>query len=393
MNFRPKVTCSVCFGDRLEEIVDLPNFPLTGIYVKERDPNHVGIDQGFNICVDCGHGQMRNAVDPSIVYDNTYAHRGGNSPIATGGNEFFANFLASITQGRKFEKMLDVGCSDLYLLNQVKHHAKERYGIDPVWIGEDTSHVPDLNVIGAFVEDVDLDTALSGPPDLVISAHTFEHIDEPREQLERIFNFAADDALFVIEVPGLDSMLRLARYDQAFHQHINHYSVASMRRLIEELGGTYLTHTYNYTFWGGTMLTAFTKNKSTGTPVRDYVQPSAEYAKARLGAFKRQLSELDAYLDLIKDQKIYGYGGAQMLPTLAYHMDSDLSYLESVLDDNSDRANLTWPDLGVGISVPEEGRDYSDSSVVITALDSTRPILRRCAELKFRQVLVPLQSV
>jgi len=336
---------------------------------------------------------MRNAVDPSIVYDSTYTHRGGNSRIATGGNEFFANFLASITEGRRFEKMVDIGCSDLYLLNKVKHLARECYGIDPVWIGEDASHVPDLNVIGAFVEDVDFNAALSGPPDLVLSAHTFEHIDEPRLQLERIFNFAADDALFVIEVPGFDSMLRLARYDQAFHQHINHFSVASMRRLIEELGGTYLTHTYNYNLWGGTMLTAFTKNQPSGPPVHDYVKPSADYAKARFAAFKRQLSELNTYLDVIKDQKIYGYGGAQMLPTLAYHMDSDLSYMETVLDDNPDRADLTWPDLGVRISIPEKDRDYSDSTVIITALDSSRPILRRCVELKFRQVLVPLQSV
>jgi len=377
----------------LDEIVDLPNFPLTGIYVEKRDENHRGIEQGFNVCADCGHGQLRNAIDPAVVYDSTYTHRGAGSPIASGGNEFFAQFLDSLTVGKTFDRVVDVGCSDLYLLRQIKHKARERYGIDPVWIGQDTSEVEDINVIGAFVEDVDFDSALSGAPDLVVSAHTFEHVDEPRSQLERLFEIAADGALFVIEVPGFDSMLRLARYDQVFHQHINHFSVASMRNMIHSMGGTYLTHTFNYGFWGGTMLMAFTKNSPGAASEKDYSHPSAEYASSRFGVFKRQLGELDSYIDNISDQIIFGFGAAQMLPALAYHMDSDLSFLESVLDDNPARADLTWPDLGVRIHEPDGDHDYSESNVVITALDSTRPILRRCIELKFRQILVPLQSI
>lgn len=391
MNFREKTTCSACYGANLEEILDLPNFPLTGIYVESRDPNHTGIDQGFRICVDCGHGQLRNAVDPEILYDDTYTHRGGNSPIATGGNDFFVKFVNEVAGDRKFDLLLDIGCSDLYLLNHLKHLSPQSYGIDPVWIDQDTSDVGDINVIGAFVEDVDFDTALAGAPDLIVSTHTFEHVDEPRSQIERVFDVAKEGALIVIEVPGFDTMSKLARFDQVFHQHINHFSISSMRRLIQELGGTYVNHAYNYGFWGGTMITAFTKNAPSNQSVLDTPQPSVEFVESRVAAFRRQIDGLFSYIEATESENLYGYGAAQMLPALAYHMDSDLSFLVNVLDDDPGRDNLTWPDLGVMIKKPDPNHDYIDSNVIITAVDSTRPILNRCMELNFRRILVPFQ--
>lgn len=394
LQVREKLLCSICRGDRLEEVVDLPNLPLTGIYVTEPDPNYRGIDQGFNVCADCGHGQLRNAVDPDSVYDHTYTHRGGVSPIATGGNDFFADFLDNLTPGHTFDRILDVGCSDLYLSRKIAHKGRESYGIDPVWKMDTPPSGEKINVIGALVEDVDFDKELSGRPDLVVSAHTFEHIDEPRAQLERLVEFAEDDALFIVEVPGFDTMLRIYRFDQVFHQHINHFSVASMRRLIEELGCRYVTHTYNYNFWGGTMLTAFRKgvgsSGDSGDPAPE--RPTANLAKERLKIFRDQLENLTTYLERAKPGTIYGYGAAQMLPVLAYHMNSDLSFMDSVLDDMPGRSNLTWPDLNVRIKQPTPDLDLTEATVVITALDSVRPIMRRCLGLSPRQIAVPLQS-
>jgi SAM-dependent methyltransferase len=391
---REKLTCSVCFGSRLEEVLDLPGFPLTQLFVKQRDPEHEGINLGFNVCVDCGHGQNRAMVDPKVVYDDTYTHRGGVSPIASRGNDFFANFLESITEGKTFERVVDVGCSDLYLTHKIAHKAKNAFGIDPIWIGQEVPTDEPVDVIGAFIEDVDFDTRFGGPPDLIVSAHCFEHVDEPRPQLQRLYDAAEDGALFVVEVPSLDTLMRICRFDQVFHQHVNHFSVASFRRLIHELGGTYLTHKFNWNYWGGTMLTAFVKGGA-GTPINtdEYVQPTAVMARDRYDIFSRQMSELGSYIESVKDRPIFGYGGAGMLPTLAYHMKSDLSYLTNVLDDDPNRSGLTWPDLGASIRQPKESEDFSEASVIITALDSARPIIRRCIELNFREILLPLQAI
>jgi hypothetical protein len=214
----------------------------------------------------------------------------------------------------------------------------------------------------------------------------------PKPQLERLLQAAEDGALFVVEVPGFDSLLNNNRFDQVFHQHIQYFSVASFLRMLNEVGGTYLAHTFNYDYWGGTMLVAFRKTaklpqyslpKSVRPPTTVVVEKSYEN-------FQQQIMNLMASLESLRSEAIYGYGAAQMVPTLAYHMHSDLSFLTSILDDNPDRCGLTYPGLKVTIQPRKDELDLKDASVIVTALDSARPIMRRLLELRPRQILIPL---
>lgn len=383
--------CSICASHRLEELISLPKFPFTGIYVDDPDvPKFTGVDQGFLLCENCGHGQLKYVIDPDLVYDDTYTHRSSSSSIATSGNDYFADFLRKITKGRKFNRVVDVGCNDLYLLGKIRDLADAHVGIDPIWRDQEYKvQNSDFSVLGKFIEEVDFTYDLGGRPDLVISAHAFEHVENPRLQIQRLVDAAADDALFVIEVPGFDSLLANYRFDQIFHQHIHYYSLSSFSRLIQELACEYVAHDFNYGYWGGTMLFAF--KKAAGQKfIGDFAKPNKEIFSKSFSCFQNQLMQCLEVVQGIHHEPIYGYGAAQMLPTIAYHMKSDLSFLTAVLDDNSDRAGLTYPYLPVKISKPSDDMTLQHASVLITALDSTRPILRRVMSMKARRILTPL---
>ncbi|MBI3315547.1 MAG: hypothetical protein HYZ87_01045, partial [Candidatus Omnitrophica bacterium] len=112
-----KTSCSVCRGGRLEKVLDLPEFPLTGIYVEKPCPDRFpDFDQSLMLCPDCGHAQLSRVVDPDYLYVKTYSHRSSESPISIQGNDFFLGFLDRISDHRRFKSVLEVGCNDLYLL-------------------------------------------------------------------------------------------------------------------------------------------------------------------------------------------------------------------------------------------------------------------------------------
>ena len=213
-------------------------------------------------------------------------------------------------------------------------------------------------------------------------------MNEAGEEIARAVEAAADGALFVIEVPGTDSTMAALRFDQIFHQHLNYYSVASFKRLIAELGCTYVAHTFNYSFWSGTMLMAFTKNSSAESSVVDQ-KITPESALHAYGQFSTQLAQLMYTIEHVKEP-IWGYGGAQMAPILAYHMNSDFGFMQGILDDNPDRHGKNFPHLAPVIRMPSESMNLQDSSIVVTALDSVRPILKRVHGLNVRRVLLPL---
>lgn len=386
--------CVACGSSALTEVLSLPRFPLTGIFVKPGDAAYPDFDQALMHCASCGHAQLLNAVDPGYLYQDTYTHRGSLSPISVAGNDFFLNFLLDITEGRHFECAVEVGCNDLYLLRRLRDKTKRRFGVDPIWRGKSDAGGDDIGVVGKFIEEVDWRRDVPVRPDLVIAVHTLEHVTEPLQALRPIYEYALDGSIFALEVPGFDSLLRAYRFDQVFHQHLNYFSVASMRRMIEELGGEYLGHTFNYGYWMGTMLMAFRKGGKSAARAPGAVRaPDAAEISASYRLFQGQLGMLAEIMDDLSKRgvPIFGYGAAQMLPTLAYHLAFDLRNLRAILDDNPSKAGLTYPDVAVKIATTGNFPSLRESAVLITAIDSTRNILPRLKNLDPRYILHPFQ--
>jgi ribosomal protein L32 len=385
--------CSACGARTLEPLLELPNFPLTGIFVRPEERDHFSLfNQALLRCPTCGHAQLRNTISPDYLYQETYTHRSSLSPIATRGNDFLHAFIQRVAPNRRFKSIVEIGCNDLYLLRKLKTQGDYLLGFDPIWKGHTERIVDDIHVRDHYIEEINPARDIAVPPELIISANTLEHVDDPLHSMQPIFDHAAEGAVFVVEVPSFDTLVHTARYDQIFHQHLNYYSLASFQAMIRQLGGEYLTHCYNYEYWLGTMLIAFTKpaSKKSASVVTSQA-PSRDEFHLQMKLFKHQLENLATSMEHIRSRgtPLYGYGAAQMVPTLAYHLDSDLSFLEGILDDNTAKNGLTYPNLKVMIKSADTYPSYEEFGLVVTAPDSARAIIQRLTARRARYILYP----
>ena len=73
--------CAVCRCGDLEPALELPNLPLTGIFRPGRPGAGLGhgVDQVLLICRGCGHAQLLNRLNPSILYGSDYGFRTSSS--------------------------------------------------------------------------------------------------------------------------------------------------------------------------------------------------------------------------------------------------------------------------------------------------------------------------
>lgn len=381
--------CGVCASKRLVEVLDLPQLPLTGIFIKRPQDGQKfkPIDQGWQLCQECGHAQLREVVAGEYLYGDSYSHRGGESPIAKRGLDYFAEWILDIFSSRTFSRVLDVGCNDGYLLKLLSPKAKRLAGIDPIWTDRDFRLTKKIMIRGGWATaDNMCQEDLGGQPDLITATHVFEHLANPSEVLAGLLVGAADDAIVVIEVPSFDTMLKLCRFDQIFHQHINYFSLASLARMIAEAGGYYITHAYNYSLWGGTIMIALGKMKTSKRT--NFAMPQLAHVKQRYQVFQGQLQGFQGMLAGI-NEPLYGFGAAQILPMLAYHMDSDLGFLKAIIDDDKSRQGHRYPGLNPIIKAPDDKIDYSQTTAVVTALDSARAIISRGKTMGFRYIVTP----
>ncbi len=385
---RSLTECGVCSNGELETIIELPQFPLTGIYVTRRvSDTSNDHDQKLRFCPVCGHAQLEHALNPAYLYGEHYTTRSSASHLTPAAVDFIADYLEALRPGHRFKLAVEIGCNEMVLLDRVLERSERAIGIDPLWRNTMPDEKPGRQVIGKFLEEVNLSSELGGRPDLIISTHNLEHIVDAGEQLARLMDIASDDALFLMEVPDFDRMVENLRFDQLFHQHVHYFGLTSFLKVIEKAGGYYLTHVYNSRNWGGTVVVAFTKSANSATTPAGAPRTVAGI-KQSYQLFRDQLAGTSKMLQGMSGE-IWGYGAAQMLPTLAYHMETDFGFLAGILDDCPKRTGLTYPELDVLIHKPDEKTHLEDSVVVITALDAVRPIMNRLRDFNPRFVVVP----
>lgn len=388
--------CAIC-GNPAEKVWDLPNLPLTDTFVDVGDDVKIpfdGFDQAFLYCDDCRHGQLAFEVSPDILYGGNYCFRTSASPTARKGTDFFFSVLNDVAPDRIFDCAVDLGCNDLFLIEQLKGRAHHRVGVDPIWEGrEGECSGEGLQVIGAGVEDAKLDQ-LEKAPDLIVCRHTLEHLPRPLDTIRQLLDVAAKDAVFIFEVPGLEALVKRHRFDQVFHQHLQYFSQESFLKMLMVAGGKAIALKANYHDWGA-FAVAFVRADSAST-AEDVVAleaaPRLTDVKANIDLFLSHMAQTRKTIDDMEGP-LFGYGAAQMLPILAYHLKTDLSFLDAVIDDDPDKDGVRYWNLPVEIRPSKVVRGLQQASVLITAVDSALPIMRRLFEDRPKHIIYPFNII
>jgi len=390
--------CNICNSKRLSSIFKMPNFPLTGIYLNSKKQKLKRFDNEFLICSNCNHGQLKKQISSNFLYDNSYTHRTGQSKSASGSNDDFLNNLINIKKNKKFTNILEIGCNDLHLTKKLVKFAKEKvFGIDPIWKNKIYVNSK-IKIIGGFIDNKkdfeNLKLKINKAKiDLVVSSHTFEHVGDFFNSIKNISSIVDENCIFVIETPSLDSIIRLGRYDQIFHQHLHYPSENSYLSLINQLGCEYMGHVYNHRVWGGNVTFWFKKNKKNKKKIKNLKfknKLNINSIKKKFSLFKKNLPEKISFLKS-QNKQISGFGAAQMLPILAYYGKTNFNFLKFLFDDDPRRQNKYLPLISKKI-VKSNNKILNDNFILITGLDSSRSIIQRLVRENPKRILTIIDN-
>ena len=395
MENRELKVCSVCDSTELEEILNLPQLPLTGLYFPnvELALKADSYNQGLNRCKNCGHAQLKYAINPKKVYDETYTHRSSGSPISKGGNDFLSNYLIENFCINSQTNLLEVGCNDGYLLQKIASKTNKSFGIDPIWLTNNPPQSKNFEIRGGFASDVKKVLPNDFIPNFVVSAHTFEHTVSLYEELKSVVEISEDDTTFVIEMPSFDTLLRLRRFDQIFHQHIQYISESSIFYLVNRLNCTLNNIKYNFSYWGGTVIFSFKK----GLAVNKENLSSSSIKKEKID---QALYDFNSYKSLLSRQicfhkNVYYIGAAQMLPILHYHLKCNIPKISGIFDDNQSRIGKFLPSLDIEILPLKdiEKGEFDSSGFIIGAVDSGKSLIARTKQIGISNIYSFYQNI
>ena len=388
--YKDKNFCSICSSENLKRVIELKKFPLTGIFIKKKIRKNFPyyFNQGLNICNKCGHLQLAKFVSPEILYNNIYANRTSESFLSDNAINFFKKFLFKVLKKKKLNGLLEIGCNDIKLIENLKNNFSYLYGIDPIWHKKEAPKGKKINVIGGYVENVNL-KKVNKKIDVIVSTHNLEHIDDPFGVLKKFIDNFGEDVTFFIEVPDSDLMIKNLRFDQIFHQHYHYFNMNSLQNLTRRLGCKIISKSINYKFWGGSLMVAFKKDKNITKKIFNNSKKINKKINSNYKRFKNRLNKLSHKLK--NEKNLIGYGAGQMVPSFSYHLHNNLSFLEYIVDDNKNRAYKKYPNLVPKIKYFNK-RLIKNKKVLITALDGVNGIGKKLNKLNV-EFYNPLSNV
>jgi SAM-dependent methyltransferase len=228
--------CRVCGAGQLVQIFESPGeMSFTSAQV----PVPVKIRVSF--CRSCGHAQTPPLEAISDYYDTGYNFRNRDPDeddiyIATTAGVVFRSQHQTLVIEEKIDldrplRILDYGCGKASSLRQLtERHPK----IVPYAFDVSEAYLP------AWTEFIDADNyssydvpkAWDGQLDVVLSLFALEHVDDPRGFVKRLRELLRPDGQVHLIVPHLYRNMS----DLLVADHVNHFSVSSIRRLFEDAG-------------------------------------------------------------------------------------------------------------------------------------------------------------
>jgi hypothetical protein len=393
MAYEKRTRCCICRQPHIEPVINLPDFPVTEVYVDNKIEDNVGVlDQFVHLCPNCSHTQLENIISSDLLYGDTdnYAFRTSQSMSGQKTSEFFKNFFLKNKRKEVYDSIVDVGCNDLYLLHLLSEYGKALTGIDPILRNaEVVKNSDNITVVGDFYEN----TALDENPDMILCKDMLEHVEDPRAVLETMVSKSTADADFFVQVPIMDTIVEESRFDLVFHQHRNYFSIASFNYLINELGCSLVNYTVNYDHWGAAI---FYFTKSHKKVDMNIPRLSRQMVLDSYALFCNAMKTTQKHILFLSNHKIYGYGAALMLPVIFYYLGIDAGDIDCILDDDETKIGRTYLNLPVDIRATSGISDIGESVILITALSSkinTRRIMDRLFKMKPRYIITPLHSV
>lgn len=232
--------CRICNGE-LTEFFHYEAVPIAGTYLTESDLGKEPLlPLTATLCKNCGLIQLREIV-PSSIY-TSYRFMGTSSASYCAYLEQVAKSLIT-EQDVRNKKVLEIGCSDGYLLKQLREKGSNQvFGYEPSSQLQQACLESDIPVSGAFFSSDSLIECPILPADVVIVRHVLEHVDDLHGFLDAVSAALAETGFLIIEVPDVEAILSKGLYFHFYHEHLSYFSLISLQRLLSQYGFNIIWH-------------------------------------------------------------------------------------------------------------------------------------------------------
>ncbi len=399
VNTYSKNICICCNKNNFnkKDSINFKKMPITEIIsYKKKTKKKIFIDQSLQFCSSCQHMFLKNIINTKHLYEKkNYFFNSNKSYSAIFSNNTFYNFIKKNFKLKSVNNILEVGSNDLYLLKKFYKNSKNLYGIDPV-IKKD-KNFKKIKTVKKFFNKY-IFKFLPKKLDLIICGHTLEHIENPKVFIKDLILCSNRNTRIFLQFPALEPLIFNRSFHQIQHQHINYFSLSSIKNLIRQSGGEVINYDYNNLHYG-TLMVCFKKSDLKNIKRKEKVInkiTNKDFLNSYRNYKTNLLSNKKVIENYLKNKKpFYVIGAAPMLPVLNFHMDNIVNKAKAILDDDKRKIGKFFPFIKPRIKSLKKAKLENSICMIGTVSSSitTRKIINILEKKRADAIIVPTLTI
>lgn len=370
MNISERTTCRIS-GEKLIPLFTLGKLHISDFIPPGEAPKGEESMVEMKLCLAPKSGLVQLAhTAPSDEMYRRYWYRSGTTETMKRELENIAKKAQQLMKPKPGDLFLDIGCNDGTLLSYVDKKLK-RIGFDPAlntYMEKQSRKHADKVVVDYFTGASFKKAARGKKAKIITSIAMFYDLEDPNEFVSDIGKSLDDDGLWIIQMSYLPLMLEQLAFDNICHEHLEYYSLSSLKYLLDRHDLNIVDVEMN-DINGGSFRIYIRKNKAAPelfatAPYRDVAAMRVEQMLAHedtLGLkdpatymkFFRQMKLLKKQaVDFIRREKakgksIWGYGASTKGNTLLQWFGLDHTHIDAI----AERSDIKYGHKTVGTHI------------------------------------------
>lgn len=221
--------CRLCKTKNLETVSSLGNMHFTGIFPKSKKTPIPKGKLKLVRCKRCSLLQLENNFDSNLMYGENYGYMSSLNQAMKFHLELKKRYLLETYNLRKGNLILDIGSNDGTFL-QFFDKGFELFACDPTIRKFKKFYRKDIKTTADFFSADKFDNFKF---DLITSIAMFYDLPDPLKFAKDIESLLTNEGIWHVEMSYMPSMINSRSYDTICHEHLEYYSIRSIKFLTD----------------------------------------------------------------------------------------------------------------------------------------------------------------
>ena len=302
-------------------------------------------------CKRCSLLQLEDNFDPNLMYGENYGYMSSLNKAMEFHLKLKSKYLIDNYKLKKGNSILDIGSNDGTFLSFFNKDLK-LFGCDPTIKKFKKHYRKDIKLIPDFFS---AENFKNQKFKLITSIAMFYDLPDPLKFANDIKKVLSDDGIWHIEMSYMPSMINNNSYDTICHEHLEYYSVKSLKYLMDLANLKIINISFNQ-INGGSISLDVVKKKSKYSENKVLLNwlllreksngfNSLKVQKNFFNKCKKHRYLLNDLLKKIKSKgkKIYGYGASTKGNVILQYCKINKRILDCIIEVNSFKYNRYTP--------------------------------------------------